>query len=204
MKYLERLAKEYGTDKYQHGYMDAYAQCLPDKINSMLEIGYYHGSSAKMWREIYGESVKIHVLDLFENPENAMEEDAIASKFITHKGDQSSLPVLHSITEQFDLIIDDGSHRADHQLISFIELFRRNLKPGGLYVCEDLHCCTEEFYRGTVKSQEDTMLIFIENIEEARYFANNFLILPELKYLKHSIDKVKLFNRKIGFIWKKI
>jgi len=37
----------------------------------------------------------------------------------------------------FDVIIDDGSHRPDHQQIS-LSFFFRKLKKGGLYFIEDL------------------------------------------------------------------
>ncbi len=39
---------------------------------------------------------------------------------------------------QFDLIIDDGSHRGDHQQITLESLWP-TLKPGGMYVIEDLN-----------------------------------------------------------------
>ncbi len=38
---------------------------------------------------------------------------------------------------EFDVIIDDGSHRPDHQQITLAALFP-HLKPGGLYFVEDL------------------------------------------------------------------
>src|SRR5262249_19201573 len=38
---------------------------------------------------------------------------------------------------EFDLIIDDGSHRPDHQQITFGFFFKK-LKTGGLYFIEDL------------------------------------------------------------------
>ena len=39
---------------------------------------------------------------------------------------------------EFDVIIDDGSHRPMHQQISLVSLYP-HLKPGGQYIIEDLH-----------------------------------------------------------------
>jgi hypothetical protein len=37
-----------------------------------------------------------------------------------------------------DLIVDDGSHLTSHQIKS-LELLRPKLKPGGIYILEDIH-----------------------------------------------------------------
>jgi hypothetical protein len=39
----------------------------------------------------------------------------------------------------FDIILDDGSHKTHHQIISFGALFRDALKDGGCYMVEDVH-----------------------------------------------------------------
>ena len=39
---------------------------------------------------------------------------------------------------QFDIIVDDGSHLPWHQLFTFEIMFETWLKPGGLYVIEDV------------------------------------------------------------------
>jgi SAM-dependent methyltransferase len=57
-------------------------------------------------------------------------------------GNQADRSVLAHIGEQvpggFDVIIDDGSHYVRHVIASFNGLFK-HLKPGGIYVIEDLH-----------------------------------------------------------------
>ena len=60
----------------------------------------------------------------------------------THVVDQGSSDSLRQFLDaigpvEFDIVIDDGSHRPDHQQTSFAVLFER-VKPGGLYIIEDL------------------------------------------------------------------
>jgi hypothetical protein len=43
-----------------------------------------------------------------------------------------------NVTGELDLIIDDGSHHPAHQVISFTYLFEHGLKPGGVYIIEDI------------------------------------------------------------------
>jgi hypothetical protein len=56
-------------------------------------------------------------------------------------GDQSNVSVMLEAQRRFgffDVIVDDGSHRAQHVIPSFVYLFPHALKPGGVYVIEDL------------------------------------------------------------------
>lgn len=71
-----------------------------------------------------------------------------------HVGDQSDRRALRALKErvgiqpgerpwlqgknQFDIIIDDGGHYFNQITTSFDELFGAALKPGGLYVIEDI------------------------------------------------------------------
>lgn len=136
-KNLAELAAKYGTDKLDHGYIPFYESHLPKNPKKILEIGVKEGASIRMWREYFPDA-EIHGLDLFEEfpvPE------------IEHvnfwKGNQLDYKILAKLRdENFDLIIEDGSHNSRDQLVTFFSLF-----SGKHYFIEDLHCCEEEFYR---------------------------------------------------------
>jgi hypothetical protein len=58
-------------------------------------------------------------------------------------GDQSNINDMVSIVNKIPkckIIVDDGSHVADHQLKSFYYLFENLLDWGGVYVIEDIEC----------------------------------------------------------------
>lgn len=135
---LDELAIKYGSDKssLSHNYTPFYEHHLPKNPKKLLEVGVLHGSSVRMWRE-YFPDCEVHALDLFiENPIPNIEG------VVWHKGDQANYELLELLQkEDFDVIIDDGSHNARHQLITFFGLYN-----GKHYFIEDTQCNDEDFY----------------------------------------------------------
>jgi len=134
---LYDLAIKYGSDKAQHGYCSFYEAHLPKNPKKILEIGVLHGASIRMWKE-YFPDCEIHGLDLFmDNPIPQIEG------VVWHKGNQIDYLLLEQLRkENFDIIIDDGSHNSRDQMMTFFGLFN-----GKQYYIEDIHCADEEFYR---------------------------------------------------------
>lgn len=136
---LDELSVKYGSDKgsLKHGYCPFYEKHLPKNPKKILEIGVKEGASIRMWKEWFP-NAEIHGLDLFEEfPIPDIEG------VIFHKGNQLDHVLLHTLRkENFDLIIDDGSHNSRDQLVTFFSLYN-----GKTYFIEDTHCCDEEFYR---------------------------------------------------------
>jgi hypothetical protein len=56
------------------------------------------------------------------------------------------------VQHPISLIVDDGSHHPDHQLLSFSMLFQQLLQPGGLYILEDVE--TSYWRRGSLYNYE--------------------------------------------------
>ena len=116
-----------------HDYIGIYSDYI-DKNNckSLLEIGVHKGYSIKMWEEYLSES-KIVGVDI----------DLSQSQFSFDRArliqcDATSEDLLDLIEgETFDVIIDDGSHKLQHQIKSF-ELLFPTLNKGGHYFIEDI------------------------------------------------------------------
>lgn len=189
---LNNLAFKYNCDKTDHNYMAYYSKHLPQSPKRILEVGCEMGESLRIWRELWPQA-EIHTIDLFENPLFESDRRIASEGFITHKGDQFYRKTYNSLDGKFDLIIEDGSHRADHQIFTFYMLYEKFLASEGLYVAEDLHCCQEEFFRGQIGSFEDTLLASIERKGSWFYAQYGQLI--------HSVD---VYDRKIAFIKKRI
>jgi hypothetical protein len=137
IKTLSELAFMYGTDKLEHGYIPFYEQYLPKKPKKILEIGVKEGRSISMWLQYFPEAI-VHGLDLFQEFSPPFQDERV----VWHQGNQCDWELLEQLRkEDFDVIIDDGSHNARDQMITFFGLFN-----GKHYFIEDVHCNRDEFY----------------------------------------------------------
>ena len=127
-----------GTDKVsQHGYQRFYANFLAqyDGHGSIIEIGYGKGESVQFWKKLYP-SAFLYVAD--------KDVAATGDGFEVVKVDQSSKDQLAGFSaflsdKNAKVIIDDGSHIPEHQLLSFNVMFDV-LEFGGVYIVEDIEC----------------------------------------------------------------
>ena len=146
----------YKTDKLtHHGYNRFYDMFLVPLINkeiTFFEIGVDASRSLKMWNDMF-KNGKIYGMDInleFKHPKGEV-----------YKGDQSNKKDLKRVTKLIksaDVIMDDGSHVPEHQLISFNYLFNKLLKHGGTYIIEDIetsYWVDSELYGYKVKSGLD-------------------------------------------------
>jgi len=110
----------------------------------IMEIGIYSGGSLRMWQAYFGAGTRIYGVDI--DPACRRYGDASTSVFI---GDQADRSFLRDVVSQtpggFDVVIDDGGHHTHQQIATFEEFFP-HLRPGGVYLCEDIHLSTNKFW----------------------------------------------------------
>ncbi|NND73969.1 MAG: class I SAM-dependent methyltransferase [Ilumatobacter sp.] len=103
----------------------------------ILEIGVFHGGSLEMWRTYFGRGT--HVVGVDIEPRCA----TLAGRGIDIRiGDQGDAAFLRRVAEEdgpFDIVIEDGSHLPEHQILAFAELWP-SVNDGGVLLVEDL--CT--------------------------------------------------------------
>ncbi len=154
---LIQLAEKYYCEKLHcHSYVPFYQQLfepLRQSVTRVIEIGvghprkmarlvpkYIHGASLKLWRD-YFPNATVYGLD---NEPEAMVygEPRIQTMFV----DQSKAEELSKVLElaPVDIIIDDGSHNPKHQILS-AQILQSALRPGGLYIIEDIRELDEVF-----------------------------------------------------------
>jgi hypothetical protein len=102
----------------------------------LLEIGVSGGGSLELWRRYFGPEAVIYGIDI--NPACAERVDAPNQVRIGSQADPRFLSSVIAEMGRVDVILDDGSHVAEHQVASFAALWPR-LVDGGLYLIEDLH-----------------------------------------------------------------
>jgi len=140
------LQAEFNPDKFvvsgphmvgQEGYAASYCDQLHQKfpsIKKVLEIGVQRGGSLKLWEKLF--DAKVIGVDI--DPACAAYGDGINRH--VYIGSQTDVEFLTRDVvphAPFDLIIDDGGHWSNQQIISFNTLWP-HLASKGIYLIEDL------------------------------------------------------------------
>lgn len=215
MSTLEKLVEkplEHQSDKFfWHGYVDFYETFFKTRqIQTIAEIGIFKGNSIR-WlldrfpkAEIYGADI------LPIQPE--WPEDSRFKFFQLDQGDQKQLSSFFS-QEKFDLIIEDGSHQPDHQILSLIEGLK-SLKSGGFYILEDIHTShpisVRKSKKGlhrlkTPKGNALSVLLAIDHYNrttipvdgsKAQLIAKDSIVKPEdVLFLANHLSSICLYKR---------
>lgn len=165
----------------------------------ILEIGVYQGGSLKMWRDYFGEEAKIFAIDI--NPLCKQFETENTKIFIGSQEDKEFLKYVKTQVPKFDILIDDGGHTMQQQIVSFEELYD-HIKDDGLYLCEDLHTSYWKNYGGGYKNPNSFIehsKNFIDSInawhsKEKQLTVNN---ITKNTYALHYYDSVLVMEKKL-------
>lgn len=194
MNSLESIAKKYGTDKVQHGYIKIYEELFKNirsKNIKLLEIGVRQGWSHLTWKE-YFENGKIYGIENFESPVFKDKKHEYDFKdiqvFIGDQGDEKFLEEIP--VSDLDIIIDDGGHRMSQQQISLAKLMKK-LKPGGIYIIEDLHTSRknmQDLYWDDDDSSKTTLHV-LKHMQNSVYINN-----IDWSYISNRIKSIKFYT----------
>lgn len=204
MKSLEEISLKYKSDKgsVYHNYLEIYEKYFSryrTTLSNFLEIGLWEGESIKMWRE-YFESGNLVGADILDLSHIKLPNTQI---LVCDQSDREQLESLVSKTfKQFDIIIDDGGHMMHQQQITLAVMFKY-LKPGGVFVIEDLHTSGNAFY--TRPGDTETLAMLHGYLETGR-IVSNCMTNEEMQYLNENIDALNLEKGNvsdIAFITKK-
>lgn len=140
---LYKIGLAANTDKiYHHGYHRFYHKYIKRDVTKLLEIGLDRGESMNMWLN-YCPNARIYGMDI--------DKEFQAERAIVIQGNQSKKEDLQNLIRQvgdnIDVILDDGSHVPEHQLLTFKTLFPF-VRDGGVYIIEDIE--TSYYKRGEI------------------------------------------------------
>ena len=185
---LEILAIKYGLDKCLHSgchnYIPGYTRLFNNikvDVENILEIGigslengqmggltghlvnYRTGNSLRCWEE-YFSNANIYGIDIYSC------QEVNSNRIKTFVADQYNADdlknVMIAINKKLDIIIDDGSHKGEHQVFSFIYL-NKYLSNNGIYIIEDIQPENIDKFKD--------LSIFPKNIKE--YIRSNFEVI---------------------------
>ena len=154
MALLKDLFNKYGTDKDLNGYTPYYDSIFKNiRYNpiDLLEIGigtmfenvecsmakfclegYRPGGSLRAWRDYF---VHGNIVGFDIQPDTQFTEERIK----TFQGDSGNREEVDKDLKdmKFDIILDDGCHLDEYQVITLKNLWHR-VKPKGFYIIEDI------------------------------------------------------------------
>jgi hypothetical protein len=133
-----------GIWKWEH-YFEIYHRHFSKFINQsvdVLEIGVQSGGSLEMWRAYFGAAAHIYGVDIKENC-RIFASDSVTIH-IGNQADRRFWKTFKSEVHGIDIIIDDGGHTFNQQRVTLEEMLPQ-LRPGGVYVCEDVHGTSNKF-----------------------------------------------------------
>jgi hypothetical protein len=126
-----------GIWKWLH-YFDLYERHFARFVGRevhLCEIGVFSGGSLGMWRSYFGSGCHVYGVDI--EPACRAYEGERTRIFIGDQSDRSFWRKVRGETPQFDIVIDDGGHLPEQQIVTLEEVLP-HLRAGGVYVCEDV------------------------------------------------------------------
>jgi hypothetical protein len=133
-----------GIWKWRH-YFEIYDRHFSKFVGKdvhMLEIGIYSGGSLEMWKDYFGLRAHIYGVDIEAACESY--EDPQTKIFIGDQADRSFWERFKQDVPKLDIVVDDGGHEPDQQ-IATMEALLPHLRPGGVFLCEDIIFETNPF-----------------------------------------------------------
>lgn len=199
---LTALADKFGSDKgsKKHRYTELYNMLFHpyrERKIRFLEMGLCVGGpeqgfdadrtvkdapSVRMWLEYFK---KAQIIGLDISDFSWLKDDRF--KFIRCDMDRRENIINAMMDEDdFDIIIDDASHASHHQQFAFLEIFPK-LKPGGLYIIEDLRWQPETFEKAGITK---TASLFQSYLENRKFEHSDDEIAAEFNALSNHISGV--------------
>ena len=153
---FEEIAEYFVLDKcskYLHNYIPIYEKYLnkiknnvcnifeigigcieQNQMTHMTSYGYKTGNSLRAWKQ-YCKNANVFGIDIFKD--SLFEEPGIKTYICDQSSSEQLTNLINTINVKMDLIVDDGSHIMEHQVISFIVL-EKYLTSNGIYIIEDI------------------------------------------------------------------
>ena len=133
--YLKSPIRSIKHSTYFDTYDDLFSRYRNKEI-TFVEIGVAAGGSLFMWRDFFGTKARIIGIDF--NPNAKIWEKDGFEIFIGSQSDESFWQDFIKKVGAVDIVLDDGGHTFEQQIIT-TELLLDNIKDDGVLVVEDTH-----------------------------------------------------------------
>lgn len=131
-------------------YLSEYDRVLREYRNGpvkLLEIGVLNGGSLEIWPKYFQDGEVFVGCDISSKCAKLQYDDPKVHLVIGDASSKKTQDKITAISPEFNIVIDDASHKSSHIVDSFISFFPR-ITDGGIYIAEDLHCSYWDQYEG--------------------------------------------------------
>jgi hypothetical protein len=120
---------------YFHVYEDLLTKYRGKNV-TFVEVGVLNGGSLFMWRDYFGPAARIIGIDL--NPDAKKWEKDNFEIFVGSQSDEKFWDQLFLSIGDVDILLDDGGHTNEQQIVT-VEKCIPHIKDGGMLIVEDTH-----------------------------------------------------------------
>lgn len=149
-------------------YYDSLFMPMRQENISLLEIGVQNGGSLETWSEYFLNAKQFIGCDINPKCADLKYEDERINIIVGNANDTATFQEVMKKCNEYDIIIDDGSHISSDVITSFINYFPL-LNPGGIYVVEDTHTLYMDAYGGGILNEFGAYSFFKKMIDVVSY-----------------------------------
>jgi hypothetical protein len=146
------------SDKWS-SYLEIYWQLFaPIRENDfdLLEIGIQNGGSLEIWAKLFPNAKNLIGFDVHPKCKDLTFTDPRIKVYVEDAAETKAGNLVREMSSNLGVVIDDGSHVSKDIIRSFL-IFFPQLKPGGIYVIEDLHASYWSDWQGGISHPESSM-----------------------------------------------
>jgi len=182
---LKKIFEKYDTDKKTHGYIPLYEDAFKkhrSTVKRFVEIGVHRGESLRAWRDYFPNA---HIIGIEINPKSV--DDALKNepRITLEIGDATDTGFVRKLINKyknFDIVLDDGSHKSTDMRKSFNLLWPvTNL----IYCIEDL---TTQYPKNKYKGRPYDMSF----IPDVSYMTDLRALIDSLNTMNSRMDIFKI------------
>jgi hypothetical protein len=198
-KSLLEISDFYSTDKESdHNYISNHYERIFEPIREstkrFCEISRGCLGSSEMFRDYFKNAEVVACV-----PEKTNEQKERMQICVMNQSKEEDIDKFCSEQDNFDVILDDGTHKMKDQQISFAKLFRK-LNPGGIYIIEDLHTSVEakmpeKRVFGWGDPEKTTTLEMLEEFAKTGKFYSDYISEEDLKYIQENIECCEVLKK---------
>ena len=177
-KNLKRVSLKFDT--YFQTYEELFNEYVGKKI-TFVEVGVLQGGSLFMWKEYFGKDARIIGIDLHPNAKE-LEKHGFEI-YIGSQSDKNFWKNFYSKVGKIDILLDDGGHVSDQQIITLGESVH-NINDNGIILTEDVHTSYFKKFGNPSKYSFVNYSKYLVDVVNSRY--------PEIK-----TKKINDFSKKI-------